>query len=907
MLPIGSNIGYRLNLFSVFTSAITVLLLYFVIVKLIENFRGKDYSNAGESITNFLCASIGAMAFGFSHSFWFNACESEIYATNTLSFAAIIFIAMLWNEKADNPDSAKYILLISYIIGLSTAIRMFGMLTIVTVAMIVMFRKYVNDEQAAKQSGYIFLGHVAVMLIAAFAMWANETGVNPPSPEEYKAFDAKFLTVLGGLSVVIIAIFRKKIINRNSIYVAIFFGLISKFVIYDLIIKRIPVLLGSVAGEDVTMAIVCFFAVLAIFGGILYYSYKNRKEILFMAAIAVILVLLGYASYTAIIIRSNQNPPMNENAPKNFTELLSYLNREQYGDWPTFKRRFATEPHQMGVYSNYSSDLDFFWRYQMNHMMTRYIMWTYGGRESWTQDSGVNIWPFNGVGNAFGKVFNLKFAGEPGNSFFGIPFLIGLIGIYYHFRKDWKMASAFIILFVMVSYLFAFYQNQQEPQPRERDKFLAALGFTFAVWISIGLRGLIDKAGSYVKSAGPSKAVSYALIIAGFIFIPARMLQANYYEHDRSKNYLPWDFAYNLLQSCAPNAILFTGGDNDTFPLWYLQDVEGIRRDVRIANLSLIETPWYIDQLKNLMPYGTAKVPIRTPDEEIKNIGLMQWETQQVSIPVPGYVYKQFGISDTARTPGHIDFLLKPSFNIQGTNCLRVRDLMVKEIIEASNWSRPIYFATTCDGPSKIGLDEYLQLEGLAYRLVPFRITDKDYVNEKILSANLMHQNSVASKNYLPGFKFRGLNDPKVFLDDNMERMTQNYRTIFLSLADMYNRRGENAKAIECLNTMERLIPRKRLIMDYRLMYDIANIYNRAGNREKYYELSSEVEKGALQALKENPSDLSTSYSPYKILFSLYQSRGETQKAIDILRKVKTYAPDDSSIDAQINALQSGK
>ena len=289
---------------------------------------------------------------------------------------------------------------------------------------------------------------------------------------------------------------------------------------------------------------------------------------------------------------------MNENAPKNFTALISYLNRDQYGDFPAFKRRFSPEPHQQGIYTNYTSDLDFFWRYQMNHMMTRYLLWQYGGRESWNQDSGINFGKFlNSVGNAVGKPFNLQFGDDNGashNTFWGIPFFIGLIGIFFHFRRDWKMATAFMLLFIFCSYLFAFYQNQQEPQPRERDKFLASIGFAYAVWIAIGIRELIDYAKRKLNRQSMEKGVTYAILALGFLFIPARMLQANYNEHDRSKNWMPWDFAYNLLQSCAPHSILFTNGDNDTFPLWYLQDVEGVRRDIRIANLSLINTDWYI-------------------------------------------------------------------------------------------------------------------------------------------------------------------------------------------------------------------------------------------------------------------------------------------------------------------------
>ena len=294
-----------------------------------------------------------------------------------------------------------------------------------------------------------------------------------------------------------------------------------------------------------------------------------------------IFALIGFTTFAMVIIRSNQNPPMNENEPNTFTELVSYLNREQYGDFPIFKRRFATEPHQQIVYTGYNSDLDFFWRYQMNHMMTRYWLWNYAGREGWNQDDGANIAPFNQVGNIFGKIFNIHFEGNAKDSLFAIPFILGLLGIYFHFKKDWKMASVFMIMFILMGYLTAFYQNQQQPQPRERDYFYVGGFFVFSIWIAIAIRALVDIAQEKVKSDALKKTAVVGVLTLGIILVPIKMFSANYYTHDRSKNWIPWDYSYNLLQSCAPNGVLFTNGDNDTFPVWYLQDVEGVRRDVK--------------------------------------------------------------------------------------------------------------------------------------------------------------------------------------------------------------------------------------------------------------------------------------------------------------------------------------
>jgi hypothetical protein len=283
--------------------------------------------------------------------------------------------------------------------------------------MIIMVRKFVDDEQAYKKSTYIFLGHAAFLLLIAFILWSNEVSTFAPTPEEYKAFDTKFLGILLGISAVVVAVFRKHVFTRNSIYIAIILGVIVKYLIYPGVVKMIPLALEYFAGNSISIAVILIALLIGGLGFLIYWSSKNNKTYFYIAAMVILLIFIGYTSYTTIIIRANQNPPMNEGAPKNFTSLISYLNRDQYGDFPTFKRRFSPDPNQQGIYTNYTSDLDFFWRYQMNHMMTRYLLWQYGGRESWTQDSGINFGKFlNPIGNAIGKPFNLQFGNNNGKS-----------------------------------------------------------------------------------------------------------------------------------------------------------------------------------------------------------------------------------------------------------------------------------------------------------------------------------------------------------------------------------------------------------------------------------------------------------------------------------------------------------
>lgn len=900
MLPIAENIGFRINLLSVTVSAFSALLLYLTIIRIIENFGGRDYKDIFSALLTYIPAAIGALAFSFGHSFWFNGTESEIYALNTFVFTAIVYFGLLWNEKADEQDNLKYLFMIAFLVGVSTAIRMVGVLAITPIAMLIIFRKYVDDEQAIKKTGYIFLAHAAILLIIAAILWNGETSTTPPSQSEYQDFDMKFKMIMIVVSAVFMAAFWKKVFNRNSVYIAIIIGVVSKFIIYDGIFKKIPVILEALAGESSTLAVVFMAVILGVLGYGVFYGVKHKKPFIHIIAMSILFIIIGYSSYTIIIIRAKQSPPMNENDPKNFTELVSYLNREQYGDFPTFKRRFATEQHQMGVYSNYSSDLDFLWKYQMNHMMTRYILWTYGGRESWDQDAGPNIYPFNGAGNILGKLFNLKFAGDAHNSFFGIPFIIGLLGIYFHFRKDWKMATVILLMFVFVSYLFAFYQNQQEPQPRERDKFYATMGYVYAIWIGIGVRGLLDFIGKKVKSVPQFQAASVLVLVLGVLFVPARMLQANYHEHDRSRNWSPWDYAYNILQSCAPNAILFTNGDNDTFPVWYLQDVEGVRRDVRICCLSLANIAWYNKQLKNLEPYGTPKVPMTLTDEQLEEIQNqpLQWQAQDVTLPVPKEVFKEFGVTDTSLiNKGGITWRMNPTISYGDAGFLRFQDVIVKDVIMATKWQRPIQFVISGDN-SKIGLNDYMRIEGLTYRLVPFKSDhNSESVDEPLLRKQLFEPNPSYSKEYKPGFKFRGFNDPTIFYDDNQQRYVSSNRNPFISLALYYHRISEDAKAIEALDQMEKTIPHNVVPLDYKFLYDLCTIYRACGGMNQYNKFSKEIEQITLKKIDENITDTDA----FRILLDIYETTKQYEKAIGLMNKISIQYPGDPSIKAQID------
>ena len=905
MLPIADSVALRVNIISVLTSSFSILFLYLIAVKLIQNYRGKEPKNAVDAMGTYISAAIGALAFSFSDTFWFSGVEAEVYAASICLFSAITYLMIIWNEKADNKDNEKYILILAYLIGISTGVHLMSVLAIVSVVMMIMFRKYVQDEGQLKTSSFILLGHIAIVLIIAFVMWGGQTGKNIPSPEQYQGFDFKFKMIVAAVSGLIMAAFWKKIFNRNSIYLPLMIGGAFLFLTYPGIVKILPGIIADISGDHSLTAIIVFGFILAVLGYAVQYSVKKQKPTMHVVFMSIIFILLGFTTYTMIIIRSNQNPPMNENEPNDFSELVSYLNREQYGDFPIFKRRFASEPHQQGVYQNYDSDLDFWWRYQMNHMTTRYLLWNFAGREGWEQDDGPNIAPFNGIGNAIGKIFSIHFAGDAANSLYGIPFLLGLIGIYFHFRKDWKMATIFMVLFIFMGYLTAFYQNQQQPQPRERDYFYVGAFFVYGIWIAIGMRGLFDLLSEKIKASSVRNASVFGLLALGVLFVPVNMLKTNYYTHDRSENWIPWDYSYNILQSCEPNAVLFTNGDNDTFPLWYLQDVEGVRRDVKIVCLSLANTPWYIMQLKHNDPYNVGTINIRFSDEQINSpIRPVQWDATNVTIPVPkGLNTSGMDIQDsTVLKNGSFTFKLNPTVNFGNIKAIRVQDILVKEIVEANNWQRPLYFSATCANDAKIGLSNYLKLEGMAERLVPEKQQNPNtsMLNIPALNEELMTNNPGYSKDFKRGFKFRGLNNPDMFVEDDIARMLMNYRQSYLKFAYYYIDRGRDDKGLAIMDTMMNRMPRSTVGMEYDVYAQIANVYSNVGAMDKYKAVADQVEREARAVLEKDPTDLTA----YRVLINIYENLKDYRKMYNLWLDIEKVYPQDPGVKSNVQKFK---
>ena len=798
MIPFNEDIAFRVNIISPLVSALAVMLLYLSIVKVVTHWRGK-VNNSTDSLIVFGGGVSGALAFAFTDSHWFNAVEAEVYAFSTFFTAIVVWLILLWNEKADEKGHERYLLIIAYMIGLATGLHLLNLLAIPFITLIVYFRKY---------------------------------------KFEWKSF---------GINVLITAV--------------IF------FVIHNGIIKGLPKMAASFLGVWGTS-----FLIGSVFA-LMIWAVLNKQHLISIVATSMVLVLIGYSTYSLIFIRSNQDPSIDENDPETVEAMISYLEREQYGSVGQFPRRFKGLPQMYevvgppannGDYSsrqksqyrktNVNKQWDFFWNYQIKKMYNRYFLWQFAGRGP-ASESGVT--PMGANSREDGVDW----------SQFGMPLalLIGLLGMFYHGSKDQRMSFSVMSLFLLTGYAIILYLNQDDPQPRERDYSYVGSFFAFSIWIGAGVSAIGEFIEKRIANIDLRKRMLSLTLLLIIIFMPGVMMSVNYHSHDRSGNYVAWDYSYNILQSVGPNGILFTNGDNDTFPLWYLQEVENIRKDVAVVNLSLLNTPWYIKQWKEARSADTKFINLSDNQVDAITSRLQRWEEKKVQVPVQ---------NDPKNDEGFIEWNLKPTFAGQA---LRVQDIMILRIIKDANWKVPIYFAVTVSQSNRIGLDSYLDMQGLTFQLKSHKTKP---VDQDMMYKNLMTQigpNDWStefdvskfyddekgdyvnwSRDYKSGYMFRNLGNDEIYYNDQIIRLLQNYRSAYMQLAvtyymdyqkektkkapDTYLLADLSSKSVEVLDQMRFNIPEKTIpITSADLHYQVARLYGDLNRKDSMEEILEDL------------------------------------------------------------------
>jgi tetratricopeptide (TPR) repeat protein len=574
------------------------------------------------------------------------------------------------------------------------------------------------------------------------------------------AIGVHLLNVLALPMVFMIIYYKKYPIEKRTFALLILIGAVLTFMIYPGLVKGIPVIAKVGGFFGLLLSIVILLIILA-------YTVSNKKNVASLLITSILLIILGYSTYATIYIRSNLDPNIDENDPETIEEFISYMNREQYGEH-TFDRRKVMAESPNG--KNYSSVWDFFWNYQIQKMYTRYFLWNFMGKD----DYGENF--------SWAK-------------FLGIPLLLGILGVWYHFKKDWKHALAVFVLFFMTGLAVIIYLNQPDPQPRERDYSYVGSFFAFAIWIGIGASAILEWFTENTKDSASRKLVPIGISAILILISPVQVLVKNYHAQDRSGNYVAWDYSYNMLMSCDRDAVMYTNGDNDTFPLWYLQEVEYIRTDLRVANLSLLNTSWYVQQLK----YKDPKVPISLSDDEIDNIMPIPWAKQRtIEINVPSRFQKQeYEAYKNSYDLRVNEFESKLTFNLGPklyNRYLRVQDFMILNTLYANKFRKPLYFAVTVSRDNMMdGLQKYLRMDGLSFRITSIANWS---IDPDTLFNNLMNK-----------YQYRNLNNPKVFYNENIIALLQNYRSAFIQLANYYASDGQKEKVKQLINKMNTVMP----------------------------------------------------------------------------------------------------
>jgi hypothetical protein len=861
-----SNVAFMVNLLSALSSSFTVLFLYWSITILGRKMLIGDRltePTTGQAWLLIGSGAVGALAFTFTDSFWFSAVEAEVYAMSSF-FTAIVFWAMLkWEARSEEPTADKWLILIAYLTGLSIGVHLLNLLAIPSLAFIYYYRKHKANRKGA----------LATFIISALIIVLILWGIIPGLPSLAGSFEVFFINNMG-----------------------------------------LPF------GAGIIIFLLLFLAALYF---AFAYSYRKNLRWLNTALLCFVFILIGYSSYLMIPIRSAYNPTIDENDPENIVSFVSYLKREQYGDRPLlygpqfnaeiideektdpryikgkdkyeivdYKTEPVYNPKDMAllprIYSNQPShiqeykkwvniqegkkptmgqNLSFLMRYQLGHMYWRYFLWNFVGREGDVQQSGV-LWPGESDKNLPERV------GESmaRNNFYALPLILGIIGLIFQIRRNGFDAFIVGLLFFFTGIAIALYLNQPPIEPRERDYTFAGSFYAFSIWIGLGVMGIAAALKKVMQSETARASVATLLGLS----VPAVLAAQGWDDHDRSHRYHSVDSAINLLQSCAPNAILFTNGDNDTFPLWYAQEVEGIRTDVRVAVLSYLNTDWYVDQMKR-QSYKSDPLPISLENpnyrqgtndylpfvekDVVKNgmdlkqfIKLVKENYQGLQVQsAAGRSFTSFptktfflnvdrnAVIQNNAIPADRQAEIVPQLNFNvGRSALEKKHLVILDILATNNWKRPVYFSTTVNTSDFLNLDPYLQLEGLAYRIVPARNQQSGelgYVEKDLMYNNIMNK-----------FQWREMDNPNVFYDENYLRFPSNARNMFGRLATEYLKAGDKAKAKQVLDHCFKVLPDKSIPYDYYtppLLLPLAEV----GERDKAAQIVDVMGKRTQRAL----------------------------------------------------------
>lgn len=940
-----SQVALAVNTMSGLLSAATILLLFWTITHLVKRLIVKDDATTVtplQMLVIFGSAMCGSLVYTWSDTFWFSAVEGEVYAFSSFCTALVFWLILKWENRADEPHSDRYLVLIAYVIGISIAVHLLNLLCIPAIVLVFYYKKFKNPDGrgsiAALLVSFVIVALILYGLVPGFIEMAQYSELFCVNTLGMGYNSGALLYTIVTFAVMIWAVaelYRQKSPARirSSFFLTVFFS-------------GIPFI-----GDSWLVSAVIFCALLWY---LYFYMKKIPVRIFNVVVLSILVIFIGYSSYALLLIRSNAYTPMNQNSPDNVFALSSYLNREQYGERPllygqTFNsgivyevgadgvpkalkkegknlwgKTVKTSPDQpdryevtgtkldyeltpelnmlfprmydgkyaeayrewtgmtgtpvsvtsyvdsqgnplgeksMRIKPTFMENLRYFFNYQLNHMYWRYFMWNFAGRQNDIQGNGeithgnwISGIPFIDnarLGDQSLLPEDLGSGNKGHNVFFMLPLLLGIIGLLWQAftsRRGIEQFWVIFFLFFMTGIAIVIYLNQVPNQPRERDYAFAGSFYAFAIWVGMGvagiwrlIAGLADAKASKEKVSRLNWIGAVAAALFG-IFVPLQMVSQTWDDHDRSGRYAARDFGMNYLSSLEPGAVIFTNGDNDTFPLWYAQEVEGYRTDVRVVNLSYLTTDWYVDQLRH-PSYDAPAIPmLATPDvyahdkrqftyfidpdttrvnalaalkeayrEDARNhtYGLYEFRHPNMYIPVNGDDMVASGrITEAEREA------LSPAIDLnQAGNSesgLRLSSMIAIDMLATNakdGWKRPFYFAMTVPDDYYLGLNPFMRSTGMAYEVGGIKDTESTH-------GQIGVNTDKAYDNIVNKFRWGGLDNVNsaddIYLDETVRRMVTTTRSAMLDLASALYNEGITAEVYYSEDSVK-MTPEKRL------------------------------------------------------------------------------------------------
>lgn len=861
------------NLLSALSSGFTIMFLFWTITHFGRRLVQKDNEELqGNQLFTVMAAGvIGALAYTFSDSFWYSAVEGEVYALSSFFTAIVFWMILKWEHedaRAGEDDvkrtrAERWIVLTFFMMGLSIGVHLLNLLTIPAIVMVYYFRRYKPTwtggtiafligcaitgvvQKAVIQwsigsAGWFdrlfvnsfglpfFSGFIFFFVLVAVGIWFGLRWANANHNRFLRLGLWCFAFMLIGYSAYLTTMIRSNAnpgIDMNDVNNPIsLVSYLSREQYGD-----VPLLKGQMFTAEAEE-----YAEI----GDSYQRVGDKYEVTGKKRKAV------YPAEQTMVFPRVWDASNDQGHADYYAQFLGI---GKYQDRQTGKVSYERDPDMV-------DNFKFFFGYQVNIMYFRYFMWNFAGKQNDVQGlgerrngnwiSGISFLDNARLGNQ--KLMPDSLKNSPANNkYYLLPFILGILGIVFHYSKHKKDTLIVGLLFFFTGLAIVLYLNQAGPQPRERDYAYVGSFYAFAIWIGLGFFQVKEWMEKLIKGA----VGSYVAAALCFLGVPALMAVQNWDDHDRSKKTIAPDLATNYLESCAPNAILFTVGDNDTYPLWYAQEVKGIRPDVRVINTSLLGTDWYINQLRYKVNESdvidviwnedqiagdkrnvTYHIPVSQTDTAYYDLYTMMkdqvgsdaenkmyrsqggelinyFPANRFKVPVDPNVVRNNGtVTATDSIVSELRFTVPKSY-------LFKNDAAILNIIAANNWKRPIYFTQ----PYQLGFDEFLRQDGLTFRLVPVPnargTANVDWMFDKVMNK----------------FKYGGAQKEKVYFDEENRRHMVNIRNAHTILAMNLIAAGRKEDAKKVLQRAD------QMMKDKNVPYAMASRYGNDHNEKSFY------------------------------------------------------------------------